>query len=111
MRILDRYIARHVNGSCLLVLLVLLGLFAFFDVIDRLEDVGKGNFGLLALFKYVALRLPHKIYEVFPITLLLGGLIGLSVMAMNSELTAARAAGIGVWRIILSVWRVALLWV
>lgn len=40
--ILRGYIARRVHQSIALVLLTLLALFAFFDLVAEMEDVGKG---------------------------------------------------------------------
>ena len=46
------------------------------------------------LVLYVLLLVPGLIYQLFPITALLGCTIGLGVLASNSELTIMRAAGI-----------------
>jgi lipopolysaccharide export system permease protein len=101
--LLDRYIAQSILYSTLLVFAILLGLFTFVLFIDELGDVGKGQFDLYALIKYVVLSLPRRIYELFPAIALLGVILGLTSLALGSELTVLRAAGVSLLRIIGSV--------
>lgn len=102
MRVLDRYIGKTVIVSILLVLLSLLILVAFGNLIEELRDVGDGNYTTVDAFLYVLLIIPRRTYEIFPVAVLLGSMIGLGGLASNSELTAMRAAGISLGRIVLS---------
>ncbi|MES9877568.1 MAG: LPS export ABC transporter permease LptG [Candidatus Sedimenticola sp. PURPLELP] len=103
MRVLDRYIGRTVILSTLVALLVLLILVGFLTLMDELGDVGVGQYKTADAFFYVLLVLPRRAYEVFPMAVLLGSLVGLGSLASNSELVAIRAAGVSLARIILSV--------
>ena len=105
----DRYIGRHVLVAMLLVFATLLTLLTFFEVINALRNYGRGSFGLYALVLYVGLILPRRIYELFPIAVLVGTMLGLSWLALGSELTAMRAAGISLYRIALSAMKAGLL--
>ena len=109
MKLLDRYIAGVVIGATGIALLVIMGLNIFFEVIGQLDDVGKGNYGVVRMLQYVALILPRGIYELFPTAALLGGLTGMGALAVNSELIAMRACGFKVWRIVSSVLQAGLL--
>ncbi len=100
MRILDRYIGNAIFSGTALVLLVLVGLFAFFAFIDELNDVGKARYGIWQAIEYVLWGIPLTLYEIFPSALLIGSLIGLGILANNNELTVLRAAGISVTRIV-----------
>jgi len=111
MQILDRYIAKNVGFSTLLVMGVLLTLFTFFAFMDEVGQIGKGRYGTLQAFQYVLLTVPRLAYQLFPICALLGTTIGLGVMASNSELVAIRAAGVSLTRIIASVMKVGLVFV
>lgn len=111
MRILDRYIAKSVGFSTLLVLGVLLTLFAFFAFMDEAGRIGQGRYGTLQAFQYVLLTVPGLAYQLFPICALLGATIGLGILASNSELVAMRAAGVSLRQIIFSVMKVGLLFV
>lgn len=97
--VLDLYIGRRILMSTLLVLSVLLAMFMFFSLLDALPQYGVGNFGVYELLRYVVLSQPRKIYELFPVATLIGTLIGISALALTSELVAIRAAGVSVLRI------------
>jgi len=92
--IIRRYLARRVHQSIGLVLLTLLALFAFFDLVGDIEDVGKGAFRLVHAFASVALMLPSRLPELLPVSMLIGTIFALSQVAQSSEFTAMRAAGL-----------------
>ena len=106
--LLDRLIARQILYSTLLVLNVLVALAVFFVMISALRDYGEANFGLVELIKYVVLRQPQQVYDLAPIAALIGTIMGLSTLALNSELTAMRASGVSVARIVLATMKVGL---
>ncbi|VAW59358.1 Lipopolysaccharide export system permease protein LptG [hydrothermal vent metagenome] len=103
MRILDRYIAKTVISGTLMVLMVLGALLAFVDFVSELDDVGRGQYSIAQAGIYVALRLPKRLYELFPTAVLIGSLLSLGALAGNSELTVMRAAGVSIMRITFSV--------
>jgi lipopolysaccharide export system permease protein len=107
--ILDRYIARVVLGGTLVALLVVLALDVFFSFIGEVGDIGRGHYGALDALAYIALSIPRRVHELFPMAALLGTLMGLGVLASNSELVAMRAAGFSVRRVIGSVLQVGIL--
>jgi len=93
MSVLDRYIARSVGESTLLVLLVMLSLFTFFAFADELTDVGKGSYDGLDALIYSLATMPKLVYQLFPASALMGTMLGLGALASHSELVAMRAAG------------------
>ena len=103
MKILDRYIAVAVVTGTLVALLVLVGLDMFFSVVSQMNNVGKGSYSMLKMLQYVALTTPGSLYELFPMAALLGSLVGMGMLAANSELIAMRASGVSIWRIVRSV--------
>ncbi|MEE4376031.1 MAG: LPS export ABC transporter permease LptG [Candidatus Competibacteraceae bacterium] len=96
---IDRYIFKTVVGATLAALLVLLVMEAFFGLLSELEDLGEGNYTLLAILQHVALTMPRRSYETFPMALLLGGLLGMGALAQNSELVVMRGAGVSLLRL------------
>ena len=106
MRVLNRYIASEVLKSTLIALLFLMSLVLIITFADELDDMGKGQYGLAEIFKYILLIAPRNFYELLPSAALLGALITLGGMESSHELTAMRAAGISRWQIIFSVLRV-----
>ncbi|MCO7225364.1 LPS export ABC transporter permease LptG [Pleionea sp. CnH1-48] len=94
LSILDKYIARNVITSVTFTLLILVGLRTLFSLLDETGDLGKGNYEFIDATYYVLLLIPARIYELFPMSVLIGGLSALGVMSSQSELTVMRAIGI-----------------
>jgi lipopolysaccharide export system permease protein len=105
---LDRYIGRNLLTSITLVLSVMLAMTIFFVLVDALPDYGKGSFGLYEITRYVLFSQARQLYELFPMATLIGTLMGLSALALNSELIAMRAAGVSVPRIMLAAMKTGL---
>lgn len=94
LQIYERYFAREIYAATALVMASFLGLFAFFDLIHEFADIGRGGYQLQHALGYVALTLPGRVYELFPITVLIGTLYGLTLLARHSEITVLRASGL-----------------
>ena len=101
--VLNRYLAKAVIAGCLLASFVMLSIFAFVDFVSQLNSVGTGDYGVLQAVVFVLLRLPQRLYELSPSILLLGGILSLGALAVNSELIVMRASGITTLRITRSV--------
>jgi len=93
MRTITRYLGREILKATAFVFVAFLGLFAFFDLINELDDLGKGSYRLPQAFLFVALSIPGHVYELFPIAVLIGTLVALSTLAANSEYTVMRVSG------------------
>ena len=93
MRLIGGYLIREISLGILAVLLGFLALFAFFDLINELEDIGRAGYRLHHAVLYVMLSLPGHVYELMPVAALIGCIYSLSQFAGNSEFTAMRAAG------------------
>jgi len=91
---LERYLARQIYGAVGFVLLGFLALFAFFDLIAELRDLGNGEYRLRQIFAVVALWVPGHAYELLPIAVLIGTLYVLAHLSSNSEYTVMRGAGL-----------------
>ena len=90
---IERYLARQIYAATAFVLAGFLALFAFFDLVNELGDLGVGDYHLRAILIYVALSVPAHAYELFPVVVLIGTLYVLSHLASNSEYTVMRASG------------------
>ena len=102
MSLLDLYIGRTIVHQAFVVMAVLVGLFALVIFIDQIDDIGSGDYGVMRAFVFVGLSVPRIVYEVFPMAVLLGAILGLSSMARDSELIVIRASGVSVARMTLS---------
>lgn len=111
MKIVERHLAREIYGDTLLVLVAFLALFAFFDLIHELEDVGKGGYELHHALGFVALTLPGRAYEIFPIAVLIGTLYALTLLARHSEITVFRASGLSTREFLIALAKIGSLFV
>lgn len=111
LKILDLYIGRTLLTTTFLSLSVLVGLSALIQFVEQLRKVGQGDFDLVVAGLYVVLSIPRDIEQFFPMAVLLGGLIGLGMLASNSELIVMQSAGQSRWNIAVSAMKTALLMV
>jgi lipopolysaccharide export system permease protein len=107
MKLLDRYIAKAILASIGLVTLMLAGLQIFILFVNQLDDLGRGDFGIIQAALYVLLQTPYQVYLFFPMACLLGCLVGLGIMANHRELIVMRAAGMSISQISLAVFKAA----
>ena len=111
MTILDRYIGLALARSALLVILTLLPLFTLLDLVQQLDEIGTGNYGLLDALIYEAFLMPTYLLSLVPFTALLGTSMALGGLAHTNELTAMRAAGMSIQRIGLAALKSGILFI
>lgn len=99
MRTLRRYIRVEIIHATALVFFALLMLFAFFDLVEELKDLGRGNYRLTLIAANVLLSVANHVYEVFPIAALIGTLFALAQLVASSEYTVMRTAGVSAARL------------
>lgn len=93
--ILAAYLTRNVLASSAMVLAVLLALAGLFEFIAELEDI-QNAYDTADAVLYTALRLPILAFELMPVAVLIGSLLGLGGIASNSEFIVMRASGMSV---------------
>ncbi|MFT3717185.1 LPS export ABC transporter permease LptG [Pseudorhodoferax sp.] len=101
MKTIRRLIYREQLTAVGFVTLGFLALFFFFDFVDELSDVGRygaAGYQLTHALAYVALQVPNHLYELLPITLLIGTIFVMARFAQSSEYTILRTSGLGPWR-------------
>ncbi|SNR78575.1 lipopolysaccharide export system permease protein [Methylobacillus rhizosphaerae] len=109
MKLLNRYLAQEIISSIMLIMLALLAMFSFFDLIQELENLGKGNYGISKVLLYVLLSAPGHVYEVVPVAVLVGTMYALGQFSRYSELIILRVSGVSIRKIAFSLLRVGLL--
>jgi len=97
MRILTRYILREVTSHALIGVLVFTFVLFTRDLGQVLELVARNSAPFFSVVKILLFILPIALTISIPAGVLVGILIGLSRLAADSEITAMRASGIGVW--------------
>lgn len=94
MKILDRYFWQEISLSIGMIMLGLLAMFSFFDLLQELDSLGRGNYGINDMLVFVLLSIPGHIYEVAPVAVLLGMMYSLGAMVASSELVVIRTSGV-----------------
>lgn len=107
-----RILAKHVTKTTALAMLgataVLTMLQVLFTYLAELSQLKHGYNAVQAL-QFVFWNGPHYLYQVLPISALIGSVIGLGTLASNSELVVMRSVGVSLWRIVGWVIRSAML--
>ncbi len=95
MRTVRRLIFKTILNHVALVALAFSALFFFIDFVEEIQDLGKRGYTLLdAIWTCVLMQGSH-FYDIFPIALLIGGILALARMAQTSEFTILRTGGLG----------------
>ena len=107
-----RIIAKHVTKTTAYAMLgatlILAGLQVLFTYLGELGSLDE-NYGAWQAFLYVMWGAPRYLYEILPISALIGAILGLGALASNSELVVMRSVGVSLWRIVGWVIRSALI--
>ena len=110
MKTVRRLIYGEVVTSIILVAAGFLALFFFFDLVDELQYLGKSNglstglptasdiYQIRHALLYVGLLIPNHLYELLPISVLIGTIFVMARLAKSSEYTILRTSGLGPWR-------------
>ena len=111
MKILDRYITKTLLIYTLVVLVVWLGVYGFFNFLAELSSVGQENYTSLSAMKYIALQMPEIAYKHASPVILLGCVLGMGYLATTSQLLILRISGISIFRLTFLTAKIALMFV
>ena len=100
MNLLASYIVRAILKATAIVALVLVTVTSVVEFVGQLDDVGVASYGVREAVIYVALRIPHKLFDVLPAAALIGSLLGLGNLAVHRELVVMRASGVSQYRLV-----------
>ncbi len=100
MKILSRYLFNNLFQPLVYLLLAFSLLFIIGDLMDNADEFLKAGASPLLMLHYYSLQLPSLIIFIVPICLLLATLYSLSRLTRHSEITAMRASGISIYRIV-----------
>ena len=103
MKLFDWYVFRAILEMTLIVLFVFVALSGFVDFVSQINDIGIGDYGVNQAVQYTLLKLPSSIFQLMPIIILIGSLLGLGLMSKNSELVILLSSGVSLQRLGISV--------
>ena len=99
MKIKDRYIAKTILSYTLVVMIVWLGIYSFFNFLSELNSVGNENYTILSAFQFIILQMPEVAYDQASALILLGCILGMGHLAATGQLLIFRVSGASVLKI------------
>ena len=99
MKIKDRYIAKTLLNYSLVVMLIWLSIYSFFNFLAELNNVGSIDYTILEALKYIVLQTPEVAYDQASPVILLGCVLGMGHLATTGQLIIMRASGISILKI------------
>ncbi len=99
MKLVDKHILHCICVPLAYCLTAFLMLFVIFDLFNHLSDFIDAGTPFRMIIKYYVYLIPSVMIFIAPISLLLAILYGLSQLTRNNELTAMRASGISLYRL------------
>jgi lipopolysaccharide export system permease protein len=107
--VLGNYLRRRVTSQVLGMLLALTGLMQVLELLEVTTDVLDRHLGVVGVLHYAVLRIPSEMLIMLPLAGLLGSMATFYAMARAREITALRSAGVGLWRLLVYLLPVPLL--
>jgi LPS export ABC transporter permease LptF/LPS export ABC transporter permease LptG len=107
--LLDDYVLREFMVYLVMVLATFLMLFLVFTVFDLLGDILRTQVSLVIVGEYLLNVAPFYLYLILPLGILMAVLITLGLMQRSSEITAIKATGVSIYRLIVPVLVAAIL--
>jgi len=101
VKIIDKHIIKEFIPPFLYCLGMFICLYIVIDLFANLEDIIKQNVKFLILLQYYFAFFPIIVTQITPMALLLSVLYTMGTLNCNNEITALKASGISIWRIIL----------
>ena len=101
MRLYQRYLLKTFWAALALVLPLLSGVYALVEFFDKLDNVTKAKVPLTYLLKYLSLRLPEILFDLWPLGLGLSALLSFAYLSRGGELLALRTLGFSPRRLVI----------
>lgn len=99
MKIKDRYIAKTLLSYTLVVLVVWLSIYSFFNFLTEINFVGQESYTILSAIKYIILKMPEVTYSQASPVILLGCVLGMGHLATTNQLLIFRISGASILKI------------
>lgn len=114
MKTVRRLLYGEIIRAVLFVSLGFLALFLFFDLVDELQALSRlapQGYLLQHALLVIALKTPEHVYELLPISVLIGSIFVMARMAQSSEFTILRTGGLEPWMALSSLLKLGLVFV
>ncbi len=107
MTIVDKYLAREILKSLMVVLAVVVGLYIIVEFFNKADNFMEAGLPISRLLRYLQLMLPQIITQITPVGILLAILIAFGLMNKNNEIIALKSGGVSVYYLLRPVLTIA----
>ena len=111
MKIRERYITKTLLSFTLVVLVIWLGVYSFFNFISEMSSIGQLNYTSLEALRYIALQVPEVAYRHASPVILLGCVLGMGHLATTNQLLVFRISGMSIYKLTMCTIKTALIFV
>jgi lipopolysaccharide export system permease protein len=114
MKTIRRLIHGEIIRAVSFVAIGFLALFVFFDLVDQLQVLSRNKYQgyqFQHALMYVGLLIPSHLYELLPISVLIGSIFVMARFAQSSEFTILRTGGLGPSQALGSLFKLGLIFV
>lgn len=94
MKVIDKYIISELLKVFTICLTGFIFVFLLVELTDKIKYYFQYNPPGMLMLKYFLVKIPGYLFFAAPMSILLGGMLSLSMLAKNSELIAMQAGGI-----------------
>ena len=101
IKLVDRYVGRAALLGLVTVWIAMTVLFILFNLLGELRST-QNDYGSGDAIWFIALTIPRMAYQIFPVSALLGALVGVGGLAATNELVAFRTSGVSRLRLALA---------
>jgi LPS export ABC transporter permease LptG/LPS export ABC transporter permease LptF len=96
---MDRYVAREFTRYFLLILAALVAVYVLGILIDVIADTFQNRIKGKVVLQYLAFEQPQILFYMLPLATLMATLVNFAIFTKTSELTAAKAGGMSLYRL------------
>jgi len=100
---IDRYIMRKYSFIFGFVFVSVLAVSAIISFFERVDTVYEHHKPLGLLFSFIWYKVPESMQYIFPVTALIATLLSLGILTKFNEITAMKACGISLYRVLIPV--------
>ena len=107
MKILHKYLLKEFFSFLIYCILAFLVIFILIDVVEKLDTLIDNKVGFNIIILYYAFSLPYIIILTIPVAMLLTTMFSLGRLVGDNEITAIKASGISLYKILIPLYTFA----
>lgn len=109
LNLLDRYLFQQFLKNFAFVLCALISIYVLVDFFERIDNFMEAEKSMEIVLKYFLLKIPFMADMIYPVCILLAGVITLGILNHNHEYMALKAGGVSTFRVCLPLLTMSLL--